>query len=458
MVGLLTWSALARSEEMAGTGWLVRTSSPLPVMFRADSPVQPIHAEQDVYLVTDPAMLELLQEEGLITWAEPDREVTLFTEPDAEETEEASLWHLDLLDLDGAEQLGCCGQEIWVGVIDSGVNAHRELVHALLPGYDFLHETEDVTDNIGHGTFVSGLIAAAEDGSGITGAAPEAKIVPLKAFDEGETTRVSDICKAIYSAVDTYGCRVLNMSFGVKTNSTALATAITYAQDRNVICVASVGNLGNGTLYYPAALAGVIGVGAVDEDSAIASFSQRNESVFVMAPGKAVTSTAADGDYTVKSGTSFSAPLVTGVVARLLCADESLTGQQVQHLLAASAVDLGEPGYDVLYGYGRVCVTDAMTLLLADTPYFISPFLIRDGQYQVTVLNNTEEVLQAQCLFTQYRNEIMEDLAWQDLLLEPGTTAVAVCPWKEHTIKAFLWPNYTDLTPLARDRECEVPS
>ena len=114
---------------------------------------------------------------------------------------------------------------------------HEDLKNNLLEGKNYLTGTTDVTDNNGHGTHVSGIIAAEMNEIGVVGVAPKAKIVPLKCFDPTHSTSVEDILAPIYDAVDVYDCDVINMSIGFTGYSTKLARAITYATNNGVIVV-----------------------------------------------------------------------------------------------------------------------------------------------------------------------------------------------------------------------------
>ena len=446
-------------EAEAYDAWIVQLSSPLPAALLeegGDAPIQPVHEPENLYLVTDPLLLEMLSEEGMLDWAEPDMEVELFSDGENAVVGDTTRWPLDMLGTLRGDELGCFGQGIRVAVIDSGCNSHTELSGALLPGYNFITGTEDVTDNIGHGTFVAGLIAAADDGSGVTGAAPDAKIVPLKCFDTGVSTKVSVLTTAIYAAVDEYDCRVLSMSFGLKSNSKTLDTAISYAVEKGVVCVASAGNTGNSTLYYPAALPNVIGVGSVDSDGGVSSFSQRNDSLTVTAPGRGVYSTTADGGYTAKNGTSFSAPLISALCARLLSADESLQPRDIMQLLTATAVDLGSEGYDTEYGHGLADLEGAMDLLLGGREFFLSPFRVVDDDVFITLFNCGGERVSGQCLLTRYQDGLMQDFAWEDVSLTPGELLTIRLPDQSHLVKCFFWSDFQDISPITPYRECEV--
>lgn len=451
----------ADQQSCESIGYIIQVNTPLPMTLAlsdTESPVQEISAELGLYAIQDPALVEALQAEGLVEHVEPDYIVELFdTETTAPaETDALELWHLDMLDTARGDTLGCYGQGVRVAVIDSGCAGHAELESALLPGWNYLTKTDDVTDNIGHGTFVSGLIAAADDGVGVIGAAPEARIVPLKCFDNGVTTRVSTLTAALYDAVDEFDCRVINMSFGIKSYSETLDKAICYAVDHGAVCVASAGNLGTSSLYYPAALPNVISVGAVGSDRTVASFSQRNDALTVVAPGKELLSTTADGNYATKSGTSFSAPLISALCARMLSADASLAPQDIQHFLTASATDLGEEGYDTSYGHGLASLSGAMSRLMTSTDCFLSPFRVTESSLQISLCNNTEDYIAGQCLITQYQDGLMKDLVWQNIRLAPGEATTVEVPWMDHTVKCAFWPNLDNISPITPYRECEV--
>ncbi len=112
------------------------------------------------------------------------------------------------------ENLETYGNEVRVAVIDSGYAPHDELKANVLEGYSLLTNTNDVTDTYGHGTHVSGIIAAALNNTGVVGIAPKAKIVPIKLTNEKNFT-LANVEKAIRLAVDEYDCDVINMSWGL---------------------------------------------------------------------------------------------------------------------------------------------------------------------------------------------------------------------------------------------------
>jgi len=130
--------------------------------------------------------------------------------------------------------------------------------------------------------------------------------------------------------------------------------------------IVALTNDGDAALYYPAAYDTVIGAGSVDKDGLIASGSNHNESVFVTAPGVAVRTTAASGGYTTGTGTSFSVPQAAAAAAVLRGIDGALTPEDIRTLIAGSAEDRGEEGYDVYYGHGILDLAGCVSALMAE--------------------------------------------------------------------------------------------
>src|SRR6266478_6396720 len=249
-----------------------------------------------------------------------------------------------------------------VAVIDTGVDtSHPVLQPVLLPGYDFTRNQagasewldvpqlqnggNDDSDNegpvivqqssaavldqssaavldggpysaFGHGTMTTGLVHLV---------APEAKILPLKAFTSNGSGYLSNIVAALYYAVQ-HQANVVNMSFDVSTPSAALSQAVSYANQKGVVLVAAAGNENTSAPVYPAALnANVMGIASTTNWDARSTFSNYgNTDVWIAAPGEYVISTFPGGTYASASGTSFSSPIVAGTAALMLSAKPSL--------------------------------------------------------------------------------------------------------------------------------------
>ncbi|MCA1721261.1 MAG: S8 family serine peptidase [Actinobacteria bacterium] len=244
-----------------------------------------------------------------------------------------------------------------VAVIDTGVDAtHPDLAGVVLPGRDFVDSTGDGrTDPNGHGTHVSGIVAAV-GGNGIGGAglAPGARVLPVRVMDATGSGFDSDAARGLVWATD-HGATVANMSLGGPDRSSVMDTAVTYALNHGVSVVVSAGNAGldGDPVEWPAANPGVIAVGAVDIAGVRPGWSSSGPHLAVAAPGVGILSTVPGGGYSSWSGTSMAAPFVSASVA-LLRHGAALTPAQVRSRLMSTAVDLGESGFDPLYGAGRV--------------------------------------------------------------------------------------------------------
>ncbi len=289
------------------------------------------------------------------------------------------------------------GTGVRIGIIDSGVDRNNQNLQQahIVAGYDYLQQSSSVTDDVYHGTKVTQIIAG--DGkTGPLGIAPGAEIVPLRCFSVTESATVKLLAQVIEKAVDDYHCDVINMSWGVRNDSTPLHNAIQYAADRGVLLVAASGNVSSqfsqGTVLYPAAYEEVIGVSAIDASLKACSFSQNTEAVFVCAPGYALPFCDAGGKETMDSGTSYSSPCVAGAAAVLRQLAPEMKTEELSALLRERAVDLGTAGYDKAYGYGFVQIK---TLL--ETPW---AFLKEQTVYGWDVEGNCGHIL-----FSSYNSE-----------------------------------------------------
>jgi subtilisin family serine protease len=302
-------------------------------------------------------------------------------------------------------------ERVPVAVIDSGVDTtHPDLGGRILEAKSFVGEPA-VADNLGHGTFVAGLIAAGVgNGIGIAGLAPSAELLVAKVVTKSRTISVEAEARAIRWAVES-GARVINMSLGGirdpldpsrDTYSQLEADAVAYAVSNGVVVVAAVGNSDQAPrspwVYasYPAALPHVLGVSAVAQDGSVPKFSNRDPIYNdLAAPGQAILSllprpltarfpacseqgysSCGPDEYREAQGTSFAAPQVSAAAAVLLSLRPTLRPEQVRTILRGTAVDHTPAtgcaacaiGRDELTGWGRLDVTRAIRTLAEPLP------------------------------------------------------------------------------------------
>ncbi|CAH1213567.1 hypothetical protein PAECIP111891_03991 [Paenibacillus allorhizoplanae] len=253
-------------------------------------------------------------------------------------------------------------KEVTVAVLDTGVDMyHPDLQSALVIGRNFINTQITPQDDNGHGTHVSGIIAAQSQGNLQIGVASGVKIMPLKVLDNKGKGDSSLLIDAIQYAIDNH-VDLINMSLGLSGDSKALHEIIKKAHAQHIVLVSAAGNESNHWINtepgqwdlptdsdtiryarytnYPAAYEEVISVGAIaqlpDKSYAIADFSNVGK-VDVVAPGVNIYSTAMGGNYMYMSGTSQATPFITGLSALLKAANKDLDEEDIRNILQTSA-------------------------------------------------------------------------------------------------------------------------
>ncbi len=261
---------------------------------------------------------------------------------------------------------GLSGSGVTVAVLDTGVDStHLDLVSSVVDGKSFVSYTTSFNDDVGHGTFVSGLITS--DGivdSASLGSAPDAQIWVGKVLGPNGGL-LSDTVAAINYVVDNDKADIISMSLGTSFPNLykgkncdrvypAMTSAIKNANANGVTVIAAAGNDGTLGVGLPGCITDVITVGAIDSIDDPADFTSAGRSVDVAALGVDDYSTMNGGVYGTGSGTSFSTPVVAGVVALMIEDDSTLSPKQIQEALRNTAVDVGKDGFDSATGYGKV--------------------------------------------------------------------------------------------------------
>lgn len=237
------------------------------------------------------------------------------------------------------------GGSATIGVVDSGVDGtHPDLAGQLVPGANFSPDhasSTDTSDGSGHGTHVTGTVVAAENAIGIVGAAPAAKVLPLRALDDAGSGTSANVASA-FAYAGKAGLRIVNASLGSLSPSRAQRDAI--AASPGTLFIVAAGNTGldldlGETTDYPCEydLPNVLCVGATDRSDHPSSFSNHGaESVDLMAPGEQIVSTFRGGGYQYESGTSMAAPLVSAAAGLLAVSHPDWTAVQLKDRLMSS--------------------------------------------------------------------------------------------------------------------------
>lgn len=273
-------------------------------------------------------------------------------------------WYIPYTQADKAWSLVNQKREVKVAVLDTGVDyTHPDLKNKVLvdEGYNFVSNNYNVMDYDGHGTHVSGIIAAEANNSiglaGVTGNL-DVKIMPIKVLNsEGEGDTIS-IVKGILYAVDN-GADIINLSLGARTKIDLLAEAIDYAKSRGVFVVTASGNDNENSDNFSPAGDGGYTVAAMDYNYKKANFSDYGNSVKVAAPGVKILSTV-PGGYEAWDGTSMAAPVVSGIAAMLKAENPDLTPAQLEDTLDSTATDIMYQGKDQATGYGLANAYEAV--------------------------------------------------------------------------------------------------
>lgn len=301
---------------------------------------------------TVPNVVRALEADTIVASAQPNYQYTLQQTQSAGDPAQYELAKLRLREAHGLAR----GGDIKIAVIDSGVDAaHAELSGSIAENFNALASPMAAHS---HGTAIAGLIA----GHGkLLGAAPNAKILAVRAFDPvGNTAQGTTF--AILKGLDwsaTQGARIINMSFAGPSDP-AMHRAMEAAFKKGIVLIAAAGNAGaKSPPLFPAADANVIAVSATDAEDKLFEQSNRGNHIAVAAPGAQLMVATPDG-YDFSSGTSYSSATVSGVVALMLERRGELTPAQVRGILQVTAKDIGPKGKDAMFGAG---LTDAASAL-----------------------------------------------------------------------------------------------
>ena len=262
------------------------------------------------------------------------------------------------------------GEGVVIGVIDTGCDInHVDLVGNLLPGKAFVKPDLPMSDEHGHGTFVSGIICAKHNGHGVHGVAPKAKVRPYRCLDGAAGGTYEDILNGIHQSIED-GVDIINFSIRMSVDNAPLRDAVRRSYEANIPMICAAGNSGreeHQDVVWPASYRETIAIGAIDKDLLKADFSNTGLNLDFVAPGVNIRSTFPGSEYRRSSGTSFAAPWIAGIVALMISKHRKFGGrtpvntvEDIREHLKKTSIDIGTVGKDIKFGYGIIDVQSAI--------------------------------------------------------------------------------------------------
>lgn len=360
---------------------------------------------QPDYLLMLPEPVEPSDSPSLLALTEELLGVPLFVNDPFLPGEHQSYWHLENIGAFAAWQRLPQGNPVTVAVFDTGCNLnHSDLVDNLV--LDYVYDayaqkagTEDFRDATGHGTHVTGTIAAvANNGLGTAGVGyNQVKVLPVNIFNPATGGgNIKALIRAYEYVIDLaknhpeLNIRVINMSLGARSSKTApdemVHQSMRDALDLGILSVCAAGNDARSDELWPSDFEEAFSVTSLNRNGVTPlDTSDFNAAKDLCAPGDEIWSTTCNGSYGYKSGTSMASPQVAAAAALLWSVRPDLTVDQVRQVLQATAAPLQVPeGREGLYGAGRLDVDAALAFLENNGAVFVAPFA--PGVYQLTYM------------------------------------------------------------------------
>jgi len=336
------------------------------------------------------AFMEKMRESSWVRYVERNGKVMLTLTPN--DPGWSNQWGPKKIQADTAWNTQTGDKSILVAVVDTGVDwNHPDLAaNYVALGYDWWNDDSDPMDDHGHGTHVAGIIAAVlNNGKGIAGLA-QVRVMAEKFLSAEGWGTYADAASALIHATDA-GADIISNSWGSYQDSSLVHDAVKYAYNKGALLVAAAGNEGWDWPLYPAAYDEVVAVTATDQSDNPASFTNFGSWVEVAAPGVSIYSTVWDDSYASWSGTSMATPHAAGVAALIWSQFPSMTRDQVRARLRSTADDLGNPGFDIYYGYGRINARKAVGTSPPSAPSGLTATAVSSSQINLAWTDNSAD-------------------------------------------------------------------
>jgi len=347
---------------------------------------------------------------------------------------------------------------IKIAVVDDACETtHPELVGNIIAPYNAVTGTTDVeptNNNWDHGTFISGLIAANTNNEmGMASLGRGLSVLPIRVTDSSNPNNAVAGFEGISYAI-SQGVDVINISWGSEDPSQTGIETMNSAYNAGIVTIASAGNDNSSNVVYPAAYPNVISVASTTQIDTKSTFSSYGTWIDICAPGSLLWSLSPSNSYTVKDGTSFSAPLVSATVGLMLSINPELTPDEVRSCLLSSCdnINLFNPDYLGLLGAGRLNVQNALLCVNSEeSPYdvwlseIISPSVSScqtSAEHQIRVVNSGLDTLFSMNIRWQIDDGFALTEPWNDTLA-PGQAVIITLPQIEvtpgnHTLKVTI--------------------
>jgi thermitase len=267
-------------------------------------------------------------------------------------------WGTEKIMAPGAWKVTSGSSDVLIAVLDTGIDERHEDLSGQVAGRINFTGSPSSIDLYGHGTHIGGIIAAKNNGIGLTGVAYSCRLLNVKVADDGGWCSELSLARGIRWAAD-HGASVINASLYTFTPSQDLQDAVSYAWNRGAVIVAASGNGVGDRPVYPACLPNCLAVGATDSSDRIAAWSGQGGTVHVAAPGANILSSMPGNSYQLKSGTSMASAYVAGLAGLLFSMKTRASGSVPANSLICSIItkscDTAEAG-----PYGRINAAKAI--------------------------------------------------------------------------------------------------
>lgn len=298
-------------------------------------------------------------------------------------------------------------KKVKVAVFDTGISDHSDLI--VTKKVSFIDNEPEVDDLQGHGTHMSGTIAALRNHFGIRGVTNNVELYSVKVIGMDGKGYASNIINGLNWAIEN-NIKVVNMSFVGNEYSESLHEAIQLAREHGILIIAAAGNNGKGenTMGYPALYPEVVAVGSVNQSHKRSTFSSTGNELDIVAPGSVTLSTYSHDSYKTLSGTSSATAYVSGSAALIWSQNPSLSVEDVTYKMYSSATPLGT---EHEYGHGLLNVAKALGVTDKLIPPFdetfpeegeegsVLPPILDEGEYGLTAydfVGDRQEIIQGQ--------------------------------------------------------------